>query len=553
VSVGDGADARATHGNPGSPAIALFVERARAVRSDFELDASNADAILAICTRLDGLPLAIELAAAQVKLLAPQAILQRIEGSLDSLTSRREDLPARQKTLRATVSWSYELLGDDERRLFRRLAVFSGGARLTEIEAIGSATPPVPDVVDVLGTLVDRSLVNVRHGVAGDDRFSLFETMRSYAREMLAAPAEDHATSLEHARIYHALAHEAEPRFYGADSRAWLDRISAEHGNLGVALETLRDAGELAAALDLGADLWRYWQQRGHLAEGVERMDQLLAAVAAPDAPAVPPLILSRAEEAGGSLRYWLLPDRRAAQPFYERSVQHAIDSGERVREAWARYNLAFVFDFVPEGFGQADIRRATELREQALDIFRAVGDQRGIGESLWAMGGSAQLVLADSTAARRHLSEALPILEGVGDLFAIAWTRVSLAMTDAIEGKLADAENHALAAAEAFVRDGDVSGEILSVQQLGALAARRGDDITAARFRAAALAATRSLGADLPPIPPILEPLEAAEARMTPEDLEREQELGRALGVQAILSTALEAWRARGGASTGP
>ncbi|HTK45194.1 MAG TPA: adenylate/guanylate cyclase domain-containing protein [Patescibacteria group bacterium] len=553
VAGDDGVDARPTTDDSVSPAIALFVERARAVRSDFELDAANADAILAICTRLDGLPLAIELAAAQVKLLAPQAILQRIEGSLDSLTSRREDLPARQKTLRATVSWSYELLGEDERRLFRRLAVFSGGARLMELEAIGAAVPPVSDVVDVLGTLVDRSLVNVRHGVAGDDRFSLFETMRTYARELLASHGEDRATSLEHARIYRTLAHEAAPRFYGADRRAWLDRISAEHGNFGVALEVLHDGGELAAALDLGADLWRYWQQRGHLVEGVERMDRLLAAVDAPGAPAVPPFILSRAEEAAGSLRYWLLPDRREAQPLYERSVQHAIESGDRDREAWARYNLAFVFDFVPEGFGQADIPRATKLRERALEIFRAVGDERGVGESLWAMGGSAQLVFNDSAAARRHLTEALPILQGIGDLFAIAWTRVSLALTGAIEGKLADAEFHALAAAEAFVRDGDISGEILSVQQLGALAARRGDDVTAARFKAAALAAMRSLGADLPPIPPILEPLEEAAARMAPEDLEREQEIGRALGVQAILSTALEAWRARGGAATGP
>jgi predicted ATPase/class 3 adenylate cyclase len=529
-----------------NPALALFVERARAVRADFALDATNTEAILEICTRLDGLPLAIELAAAQVKLLSPAAILERIQATPDALASRREDLPERHRTLRATVAWSYELLGEGERRLFRRLGLFSGGARLPEIEAIAAVSPPVADPVDALGTLVDRSLVTVRRGEGGDDRFDLFQTIRTYARQLLVDEGEEGAIAGEHARIYRDLAHRAEQEVYRRSRREWLRRIDADRGNLRAAFDWLLAAGAVADALELGADLWRFWQLRGRFAEGIERLDRALAAAAAPGAPDVPLAVLSRAEEAAGSLRYWIQPDRRLARMLYEQSLEHAIASGDRVREAWSTYNLAFMFDFIPEGFGEPDFQRALDLRQRALQLFRDAGDQRGIGESLWAMGGSAQLVAQDPVLARQHLNEALPILEEIGDLFAIGWSHISLGLLDSIEGNLDDAEAHVLAAADVFTRDGDMSGEVITVQHLGALAAKRGDDVTAVRFSAAAVAASNAVGANPPPIPPIIDPIRAAEARMAPADLQREREVGRALGMDSILSAALEAWHAR-------
>jgi len=536
-----------------APAVALFVERARAVRGDFELNAANASAVSAICDRLEGLPLAIELAAAQVKLLSPQAILQRLDVTLDALASRRADVPARQRTLRATVTWSYELLGEEERRLFRRMAVFSGGARLAEVEAIAAVAPPLADPVDVLGTLVDRSLVNVRQA-AEDDRFGLFETMRTYALALLREHGESDVTSAQHARTYRDFVRGAEPRLYGIERGVWLDRIAAEQGNLRAAFDALLAMDLLSDALAMAADLWRFWQQRGHFQEGIERLDNLLAAAEQSGPPAISPFVVSRAEEAVGSLRYWLAPDRREAQRRYESSLAHAIESGDRDREAWARYNLAFSYDFVPEGFGVPDIPRAMALREEALDIFRAVDDRRGIGESLWAMGGSAQLVFHDSAAARQRLNEAVPILEEVGDVFAIGWANISLGMIDSIEGQLAAAERRVLAAADIFTRGGDVTGQVLAVQHLGAIAARRGDAVTAVRFNAAAVAAASSFGSEPPPIPPIVDPLREAVASLAPEDLTREQEIGRALGVEAILSTALESWRAGPrGATAGP
>src|SRR6185436_17255384 len=213
-------------------------------------------------------------------------------------------------------------------RLFRRLAAFSGGARLSEIEAIGAVDPAVPDAVDALGTLVDRSLVTVDRRAAGDDRYSLFETMRSYGGELLRERGEEASVREAHAGIYRALARQAEPAFYGRERREWLDRIAAEHSNMRAALDTLQAGGRLAGALDLAADLWRFWQQRGHMREGMERVDALLGAAAAPGAPVVPAVTLSRAEEAAAGLRYWLFTDRGVAQPFYERSLAHAIESG---------------------------------------------------------------------------------------------------------------------------------------------------------------------------------------------------------------------------------
>ena len=528
-----------------NPAVRLFIDRARAVRPDFALDATNAAAIVAICTQLDGLPLAIELAAAQVKLFSPESILARVSGRLDALASRRDDLPARQRTLRATVAWSYNLLSDDAQRLFRRLAAFSGGARLPELEAMAEADPPIPDAIGALETLVDRSLVNVRHGYGTDERFVLLETMRTFGRELLHDLGEAAAINGTHAAIYRDLAKRAEPEYYRADRRAWLERVAAEHDNLRSALDQLVSAGDLPAALDLVSDLWRFWQQRGHLIEGRQRLDDLLAAADAPGAPRISSFIRSRAEEAAGSIRYWTSNERRTPQPFYERSLELARESGDRGRIAWAMYNLAFAHDFVPSpDFGDMNIERANELRTDALAIFRELGDNRGIAESLWAMGGNALIMLHDPARARRILEEALPELEQVGDLYGMGWARISLGMLTGIEGNLDLAERLVLEAAELFVRDGDVAGEIVSVEALGAVAARRGDTVTAVRLGAAANAAARKIGLELPRIPPIIDPIERAEAQLSPGDLQQEREIGVAIGAKSILSTALEARR---------
>jgi predicted ATPase/class 3 adenylate cyclase len=523
-----------------SPAVRLFVERARAVRSDFQLDGSNAAAIAAICARVDGLPLAIELAAAQVRLLSPSAILERMSDRLGELASRRTDLPERQRTLRATVAWSYDLLGAEEQRLFRRLAVFAGGARLEEVEGIAAAAPAVSDAVGVLETLVDRSMVRAV-GTGGNDRFALLETMRDFGRESLAEAGELQAISAAHADLYRNLARQAEPTYYGQSRRLWLDRIAEEHDNLRAAFDELAAAGSVGEALALAADLWRFWQQRGHLVEGRIRLDALLAAAQRPDAPPIDLAVLSRAEEAAGSVRYWMSSDRTHPRPFYERALEHAIASGDRRRIAWARYNLAFVYDFIPTGQSlPLDAERAMALRDEALAEFREIDDRVGIAESLWAMGGNALTILTDPVRAKTYLREALPMLEELGDSLGLGWAVISLGMVDATEGRLDLAEQAVLRAARLFSQDGDLTGEQIGVLALGAIAAGRGDDVTAVRMEAAARAAARESGADLPGIGPLVVPLAEATARLPEDVVVRERAVGAAIGAKAMLEAAL-------------
>jgi predicted ATPase/class 3 adenylate cyclase len=527
-----------------SPAVELFVTRACAVRADFQLDGSNRDTVVAICTRLDGLPLAIELAAAQIKTLSPAAILERISSRLDALATRRDDVPERQRTLRATVAWSYDLLQADEQRLFRRFAIFTGGARLPEVEAIGACEPRIDDAVRALEGLVDRSLIVVRRRDGEDDRYAMFETMRGYGRELLRDCDEEAAVVQAHAGIYRDLARQAEPEFYRGARRSWLNRLADDHDNIRAALDQLVADGALDVALEMGADLWRFWQQRGHLLEARERLDRLLEAAQQSDR-AASPFALSRAEEAAGSIRYWTRGSLGSPMGLYERALEHARESGNVDREAWAMYNLAFMFDFTPSAeLGEPSPARAKELRDAALAIFRVEGDRRGIAESLWAMGGQVIVLVEEPERAHELLAQAQTLLMELGDRYGISWVDFTLAIIDAIQGRLAEARRWLLRAAETFVDDSDVAGAIVAVQALAALAARGGDLATAVRFGAAADAAARGIGADLPRIPPIVDPIHEARARTDPATLRRETAAGEALGTAAILADALQRWR---------
>ena len=250
-----------------SEAVVLFETRARAVRNDF---VSNGE-VSQICERLDNLPLAIELAAARVKMLSPAALLERLEQRLPLLGGGARDVPERQRTLRATIEWSHELLGEEEQRLFARLAVFRGGSTLEAVEAVCEA------VFDTLSSLVDKSLVRMRD----DNRFWMLETIREYAREQLDGSGEADELRRRHAGHFLALAEEAEPHLRG-DPKAWLERLDPEHDNLRAALDWLEAAGETQSALRLVAGLSEFWGVRGHFAEANRRIERALAAEALP-------------------------------------------------------------------------------------------------------------------------------------------------------------------------------------------------------------------------------------------------------------------------------
>ena len=263
------------------PAVNLFIQRAQATRSDFQLTPGNADAIAVICIRLDGLPLAIELAAARVKWLTPEALLAWLDRRLQLLTGGARDLPERQQTLRNTLKWSYDLLSAEEQRLFRQLAVFVGGCQLEAVEAVsrtlGDDTIPIWHGVS---SLIDKSLVQPMDQAGEGPRLIMLETLREYGLERLAAHGEEEATREAHAAYYLRLSEEAEQSPFGAEHTLWLQRLEREHDNLRAALRWSLEQGDtghnMELALRLGGALTLFWIYHGHFSEGRTFLEQAL-------------------------------------------------------------------------------------------------------------------------------------------------------------------------------------------------------------------------------------------------------------------------------------
>lgn len=271
------------------PAIELFVQRAVAVRPDFALNPANGHAVATICARLDGIPLAIELAAARSKLLSPPTLLERLTEShgaaLQLLNIGVRDRPAHQQTLRGALDWSYQLLDQTEQTLLRRLGVFVGGCTLEGVAAITQEPAASTTLLDQIGALVDKSLVNRTERPDGEMRFTLLETIREYALEQLTAAGEVEMTRRSHALYYLALAERAEPVLEETAQGAWPERLNAEHGNLLEALTWLL-SNEPRMAIRLASALWRFWMQIGYLSEGRRRLVQALESDAGAIIPA---------------------------------------------------------------------------------------------------------------------------------------------------------------------------------------------------------------------------------------------------------------------------
>ncbi len=456
----------------GYEAVRLFVERAMGVRPDFRLTDENAGAVAGICQRLDGLPLAIELAAARIRLLPPQAILDRLHGALDLPGSGgARDLPARQQTLRGAIDWSHDLLDEADRALFASLSVFVGGARLDAIEAVcGSGG----DVLDGLSSLVDKSLVRAAEDVSGEPRFSMLGTIREYARERLEESGRSVELRARHADVYCSLVDRARGPIMGSDKRRWLDRLEQEHGNIRAAFGWSLEREDVERVLRLAAGLWRFWQMRGHLVEGAERVAQALALPGSHHHPR----LRADALAAAGGLHYWQghqVPSRH----YYEEALAIRRALGDVAGEAEELYNLSFTFAFGEE----ADAHRSMELTREALELFRAAGDRLGAAKALWALG-NGEYSNGMPAEGKAHALEALPIFEAADDQFMVAWCEYLIAVNEfGLGGELDDAERRLRRALELFVDAGDVSGYVLVMDSLSFAANLRGDIDRAARI----------------------------------------------------------------------
>jgi predicted ATPase/class 3 adenylate cyclase len=407
-----------------SPAVRLFVERAQAVKPGFALQLSNLADVVAISRRLDGLPLAIELAAARVRILTPSTLLARLDQRMAILTGGARDLPARQQTLRATIAWSYDLLDPAECALFARLGVFAGGCSLETAETICAAAGGLEiDLFDGIASLVQKSLLRQAEGPGGEARFTMLQTIREFARERLNELPEAPALSQAHADAFLALAEDADGDD-SADEVELLNRLEADHDNLRQAItfyEQQGDAG-LVQRVRLAAHMAYFWWLRGHFSEGRGILERAIATPG--DIPSA---------------------DRAAA-----------ISGAAFLAEA------------------QGDLERAHALHEEGLALYQELGDVKGVAGALGGLGTIARQH-GDLDSARSRHQDALEAWRRAGDAAGAAGALLDLGLVRQMKGDYAGAEPELLEGLDLFRQAGDPAGEAHALNRLGLLAMATG------------------------------------------------------------------------------
>ena len=468
-------------------AVRLFIERAVAVKPDFQATNENAPAIAGICERVDGLPLAIELAAARVKLFSPQALLSRLEKSLSALGRGGRDAPARQQTLRGAILWSYDMLDTGGRRLVARFSVFARGGNLEQVEAVcGPADDIGGDIVDSLDQLADQSLLR-RLPDFDEPRFLMLQTIRDFAAERLEESGEAHRIRDRHLEAFTALARQAQPHLFGPRRKEWLDRLEEDHDNFRAALEWAIAAGKAQQAMSLSGLFWRFWQMRGHIHEGRSRMKAVLAM---PDSRQFAEERLMALEAAGG-LAYWQA-DMTVAQGFYDECLELTRRVGDSRAIANAIYNAAW-----PMIVDRVALPRAKLLLEEAIPLFRELGDQGGVARTLWGLGNVAYFG-KDYPAAVPPLEEAQSIFRELDDRFMLGWSTHTLGLVAVKTDDVEEAQQYFLDALRLFIEAQDVSGITLQLDNLSVIARTRGDLVRATRLAAAAVAQQAATGTSL-------------------------------------------------------
>jgi len=467
-------------------AVRLFIERAVAVKPSFSVTNDNAPAVAAISARLHGMPLAIELAAARIKLLSPDAILARLEHQLDVLAAGSRDLPARQQTLRGAIAWSYDLLDEGARRLLDRLSVFAGGCDLESAEAIcGPASDLGGDLLDGLMALADQSLLKVEETADGEPRFRLLDTIREYAADRLDARGEAEPVRHRHRDWYLAFAERAAGALSGDQQRRWLERFEAEHDDIRAVLDRAVAAPEPAVAIRLGFAMWRFWQKHGHLAEARRRLESMDAADWSRDDPR----LRAKLQEALGGVCWWQA-DIEAMGRHYREALEIWQTVGDEAELANAYYNASFFYAIPadrsrsvqegdPDGIGLDHLTKAREL-------FHRVGNAGGEANAMWGLGNYHYF--------RNHpgqgideFREALEIFRRIGDRTMEAWALHMLGTGLLRQGHTEEAKGHLEHAMRHFNTAGDTAGITLAFDDLSAVAVAEGDLIRAARLRGVA------------------------------------------------------------------
>ncbi len=531
--------------------VALFTERAHAADPGFELTGGNAEAVAEICRRLDGLPLAIELAAARVRLLPPQALLPRLGQQLSLLTSGARDLPERQRTLRSTLDWSYGLLSASEQVLFARLGVFAGPFSLSAAEAVGADSPD-PDqakepgpVLETLGSLVDSSLVQA-DARGGEPRFALLETIREYALERLGDGNSVQAHD-RHAAYFLALAEPAAAEFAGPGQLAWLDRLEAEHDDLLAAMSWLVGQGPPEQALRLFSVTWRFWWLRGHAAEFVRLGEQIVAS-----SERLPPQQRAVALSAAGFILI-SKGDQAKAETLFEQNLEVYRQLSDGLGVVLTATVLGVLGYFAAL---RRDYPRATDLLGQSQARLREVRDDDLTRydrlQYLLTVAlvdnflGQVQLSQGDNNGAARLFTGGLTVARRAQDPISLLISLYDLALTSQAQGDLAGAAGHLKEGLELAAEAGDDTTAAYYLEGLAAVAGQQDNPQRAARLLAAArslLVAKGSgwLHAVVPRVPHDDAVLEALRARMGEAAFEEAQAWGASTGSRRAREYALE------------
>ena len=504
-------------------AVALFVQRARAADHAFALTAEHGPAVAEICRRLDGLPLAIELAAARADVLPPSALLTHLERRLELPPSGVRDLPARQQTMRETIAWSHDLLTSDEQALFRRLSVFAGGFMAEAAAAVGGAAGPLgTEVLAGLASLVDQSLVQRIASADGGARFRMLETIRAFALERLELSAEGEAVTQAHGAYYFRLAEEAEPRLTGPEQGRWLGRLETEHDNLRAGLEWAVTGGTSEDGLRLCGALSRFWYIRGHFAEGRAWLERALA-----DRAGSGVAVRANALRGAGMLAHGQ-GDYAQAVALWEESLALERELGNRAGVAKTLGNLGLV------AYRQGEYARAATLHQESLALFRELGDKWGVANALSNLGnvagaqgdyalastlgeeglalrrelrdrrglaislgnlGNAAYELGDYARAAALFDEGLALRRELGDRAGVALSLGNLGNVVRAQGDFKRAGAMYEEGLLLHQELGDRRGTATSLGHLGTLACEQGDFATAGALWGESLVLRRDLG----------------------------------------------------------
>jgi predicted ATPase len=515
-------------------AVALFVERARAVRPDFELTNENAPAVAEICSRLDGLPLAIELAAARVKVLGPQAILDRLVRRLPVLASGGQDLPARQRTLRGAIDWSYELLDESERRLFARLAVFVGGWTLEAADEVCNPGAELGiETLEGLASLADKSLIHAVPGEDAESRFAMLQVINEFAEERLEGEPDAAELRRRHAQHFLALAEATEPELRRSDLRRWQSRLRRDEGNFRAALRWAVEGGDVEVGMRTAGALWDYWHYWAELREGRGWLESLLAlnhaSVADP----------ARAKALAGlaALVYWQ-GDADRAWALYEESLAVYRGIGDDAMIAKALLDSAWA------AAARRDLASVEARAREAIELYRRAGDTSNaelvdawlrIEPLITGLGGDVDI-------ATEAVREALALSRELGRTHDAADWLTAFVFVYRMAG---DSERSTLAAQDA-VRAWHELGNLgrlpVLFKVLASLALGQGRLERAVRLGAAAERSNGEIGGELSDVFGALgDPVGEARPLLAPADHARARDEGRSMGLEELVAYALE------------